>query len=127
MHARATLFPGLAFLYNSANAKTAKRAEGTMPSLRDFLTFDHFLTPSIIRAFYLLQVVLIVAFGIINILAAFTAMAYSLLPGIAWLICSVFGTAVGLLAARVITEIVMILFKNNEHLAALRARVEGRQ
>jgi hypothetical protein len=95
-----------------------------MPSLRDFLMFDHYLTPSIIRAFYLLQVALIVAFGIINILAAFLAMAYSLLPGVAWLICSIFATAAGLLAARVITEIVMILFKNNEHLAALREHVE---
>jgi hypothetical protein len=96
-----------------------------MPSLRDFLTFDHYLTPSIIRAFYLLQVALIVAFGIINILGGFVVMAYSLLAGIAWVICSIFGTAAGLLAARVITEIVMILFKNNEHLAALRAHVEG--
>jgi hypothetical protein len=97
-----------------------------MPSLRDFLTLERYLTPSIIRTFYLLLVALIAILGIINILAAFLAMAYSLLPGIAWLICSIIGTVVGVLAARILTEVVMILFKNNEHLAALREHVEGR-
>jgi Domain of unknown function (DUF4282) len=97
-----------------------------MPSLRDFLTLERYLTPSIIRAFYLLLVALIAAFGIINILAAFAAMAYSLLPGIAWLVSSIVGTAVGLLGARIVTEVVMVLFKNNENLAALRKHVEGR-
>ncbi len=97
-----------------------------MPSIRDFLTFDRYLTPSIIRVFYLLQVVLIALFGLINIFAAFVAMAYSLLTGIAWLLCALIGTAAGIITARIVTEIVMILFQNNEHLAALRGRVEGR-
>jgi hypothetical protein len=97
-----------------------------MPSTRDFLTFDHYLTPSILRAFYLLVVALIIIFGIINALAAFAAMAYSMVTGIAWLLCAVISTVVGVLAARIVTEIVMVVFKNNEHLAALRAHVEGR-
>jgi Domain of unknown function (DUF4282) len=97
-----------------------------MPSLRDFLTLERYLTPSIIRVFYVLLVVLIVALGIINILAAFAAMAYSLIPGIAWLISAIIGTTVSLLAARILTEIVMVMFQNNEHLAALRKHVEGR-
>jgi hypothetical protein len=97
-----------------------------MPTIQDFLTFDRYLTPSIIRVFYLLQVALIAFFGLINILAAFVAMAYSLLTGIAWLLCALIGTAAGLVTARVVTELIMILFQNNEHLAALRSRVEGR-
>ncbi len=97
-----------------------------MPSIQDFLTFNRYLTPSIIRVFYLLQVVLIALFGLFNILAAFVAMAYSLLTGIAWLLCALIGTAAGIVTARIVTEIVMILFQNNEHLAALRGRVEGR-
>lgn len=97
-----------------------------MPTIREFLTFDRYLTPSLIRIFYLLQVALIAIFGIINILAAFVAMAYSLLTGIAWLLCALIGTAAGIVTARIVTEIVMILFQNNEHLAALRSRVEGR-
>ncbi|HLH12807.1 MAG TPA: DUF4282 domain-containing protein [Methylovirgula sp.] len=97
-----------------------------MPNIQEFLTFDRYLTPSIIRAFYLLQVALILLIGLINVLAAFVAMAYSLPTGIAWLFCSLIGTAVGIVAARVVTEVVMILFQNNEHLAAIRARAEGR-
>jgi hypothetical protein len=97
-----------------------------MPTIHDFLTFDRYLTPTIIRTFYLLQVALIALFGLVNILAAFAAMAYSLLTGIAWLICAVIGTAVGLLAARIIAELILVLFQNNEHLAALRSHVEGR-
>jgi len=97
-----------------------------MPSIQDFLTFDRYLTPSIIRVFFLLQAALIAVFGLINVLAALEAMAYSFLPGLAWLLCAIIGTAVGLMAARIVTEIVMILFQNNKHLAAIRARAEGR-
>lgn len=97
-----------------------------MPNLQDFLTFDRYLTPSIIRIFYLLQVALIGLFGLVNVLAAFAAMAYSFLTGLAWLLSAVIGTAVGLLAARIITEIVMVVFQNNENLATIRARAEGR-
>lgn len=97
-----------------------------MPSIQDFLTFDRYLTPSIIRAFYLLQVALVALFGLINVSAACVTMAYSFLPGLAWLLCTVVGMAVGVLAARIVTEIVMILFQNNEHLASIRARAEGR-
>jgi hypothetical protein len=97
-----------------------------MPTIQEFLTFDRYLTPSLIRAFYLLQVALIALFGLINILAAFVAMAYSLMTGIAWLLCALIGTAAGIVTARIITELIMILFQNNEHLAALRSRVEGR-
>ncbi len=97
-----------------------------MPNLQDFLTFDRYLTPSIIRIFYLLQVALIGLFGLVNVLAAFAAMAYSVLTGLAWLLSAVIGTAVGLLAARIITEIVMVVFQNNENLTAIRARAEGR-
>jgi len=97
-----------------------------MPSIQDFLTFDRYLTPSIIRVFFLLQAALIAVFGLINVLAALEAMAYCFLPGLAWLLCAIIGTAVGLMAARIVTEIVMILFQNNEHLAAIRARAEGR-
>jgi hypothetical protein len=97
-----------------------------MPNLQDFLTLDRYLTPSIIRGFYGLLVAFIVLFGIINVLAAFATMGYSLLTGIAWLLAAVIATALGLITTRIVTEIVMVLFQNNEHLAALRTHVEGR-
>lgn len=121
-----TLFPRPPFLYNIGEAASKGQLEGIMPSLRDFLTFERYLTPSIIRVLYLLAAALILIFGIVNILAAFAAMAYSLFTGVAWLICAIVGTAVGLLAVRVLAEIVLVLFQNNEHLAALRTHVEGR-
>jgi len=96
-----------------------------MPNLRDFLNFDRYLTPSIIRMFYLLQIILIGLFGVTNVLAAFGAMGYSFLTGLAWLLSTIVGTAVALVAARIVTEIIMVLFQNNENLAALRARADA--
>jgi hypothetical protein len=94
--------------------------------LQEFLNFDRYLTPSIIRIFYLLQVALILIFGLANVLGSFGMMSYSVLAGLMWLIGSFVGMAVGIIAARIITEIIMVLFQNNEHLAAIRARAEGR-
>jgi hypothetical protein len=120
--------PGADLKYRKRReSETARRiAEGAMPGIQDFMSFEHYLTPSTIRAFYLLLMALITLLGAINVFAAFAAMAYSLPTGIAWLLCAVLGTATGLVAARVVAGVVMILFKSNEHLAALREHVEGR-
>jgi hypothetical protein len=93
--------------------------------LQDFLKFDQYLTPTIIRIFYLLMVVLIVLSGIGNLIFALAMMATSFLGGLFSLIGTLVGTATAIIAARILTEIIMVLFQNNEHLAAIRARAEG--
>lgn len=97
-----------------------------MLQLRDFLNFEHYLTPSIIRMFYLLQLVLIALFALTNFFAGIAAMTQSFILGIFWMAAAVAGGLVAALGARIVTEIIMVLFQNNEHLAAIRARAEGR-
>ena len=92
---------------------------------QDFLNFDRYLTPSLIRIFYILQVALVIVFGLSNIFAAFGMMPNSLFTGLVWLISTLIGMAIAIVAARIITEVILVLFKNNEHLAALRARAEN--
>jgi hypothetical protein len=93
--------------------------------LQEFLNFDRYLTPSLIRYFYLLQVALIVIFGLSGVFASFGFMSYSFIGGLLWLFATLVGTAVGIIAARILTELILVLFQNNEHLAAIRARAEG--
>lgn len=97
-----------------------------MSQFSDFLKFEHFLTPSLFRIFYLLQLVLIVLFTISNIFAALAAMISSFLFGFVWLVATLVGAVAAVIAARIFTEVIMVLFQNNEHLAAIRARAEGR-
>jgi Domain of unknown function (DUF4282) len=93
---------------------------------QDFLNFDRYLTPSIIRIFYFLQIALICLFGLSGLFTALGTLFYSFFGGILLLCGTLLGTAVGIVGARIVTEIIMVLFQNNEHLAAIRARAEGR-
>ncbi len=49
-----------------------------MLHLEDFLNFEHYLTPSLIRIFYLLQLAMIGLFTVSNIFAALAAMLHAL-------------------------------------------------
>ncbi|MGP0061687.1 MAG: DUF4282 domain-containing protein [Beijerinckiaceae bacterium] len=93
--------------------------------LQDFLKFDQYLTPTIIRIFYLFLVVLIVLSGIGNLLFDLAMMATSFLGGLFSVIGTLVAMATAIIAARILTETIMVLFQNNEHLAAIRARAEG--
>jgi hypothetical protein len=94
--------------------------------LQDFLNFDRYLTPSIIRIFYFLQIALICLFGLSGLFTALATLFYSFFPGLLMLCATLIGTAVAIVGARIVTEIIMVLFQNNEHLAAIRLRAEGR-
>jgi len=90
----------------------------------EFLNFDRYLTPSIIRIFYLLQIALIGLLTLIGILGALTTMFHSFFFGFIALCSSLLGGAIGVMAARIVTEVVMVFFQNNEHLAAIRAQTQ---
>ncbi len=94
--------------------------------LQDFLNFDRYLTPSIIRIFYFLQIALICLFGLGGLFSAIGTLFYSFFAGLLMLCATLIGTAAAIVGARIVTEIIMVLFQNNEHLAAIRARAEGR-
>ncbi len=91
----------------------------------DFLNFDRYMTPTIIRIFYYLQITLIGLFGLSGLFTALGTLFVSFFGGILLLCGTILGTAIGIIAARIMTELIMVLFQNNEHLAALRARAEN--
>jgi len=90
----------------------------------DFLNFDRYLTPSIIRLFYLLQLALIALFTLAGVLGALAAMIHSFFGGLIALAATLLGAAIGVMGARIVTEVVMVFFQNNEHLAAIRAQTQ---
>lgn len=93
--------------------------------LKDFVKFDHFLTPTIIRYFYLLLVTLIVISGVGSLIFDLLMMTTSFLGGLFGIVGTLIAMATALIAARILTEVIMVLFQNNEHLAAIRARADG--
>jgi hypothetical protein len=49
-------------------------------------------------------------------------MALSPLGGLFWIIASLIGVVIGVIFARIIAEFVLIMFRINEHLGAIRQR-----
>ena len=96
-----------------------------MLQLQEFLDFNHYLTPQLIRIFYILQLVLIALFTVSNVFGALAAMIHVFFFGLVWLASTLIGAVIAVIGARIVTEVIMVLFQNNEHLAAIRARAEG--
>ena len=93
-----------------------------MFSFRDLFQWERFVTPSIIKLFFWLAVAIIVLFGLSGIASALTTMATSAGVGVFMLLGSLLGVTVGVLGARIIAEFVLIVFRINEHLGAIRSR-----
>jgi hypothetical protein len=95
-----------------------------MFSLNDLFQWERFITPSIIKLFYWLAVGIAVLFGLSGIGSAFGMMAASPGFGVMMLIGSLLGVLVGVIFARIAEEFVLIVFRINEHLSAIRSRGE---
>jgi hypothetical protein len=95
---------------------------GPMFDFRDLFQWERFITPSIIKLFYWLAVGISVLFGLSGIISGLTLMALSPLGGLFWIIASLIGVVIGVIFARIIAEFVLIMFRINEHLGAIRQR-----
>jgi hypothetical protein len=93
-----------------------------MLDYRDLFQWERFITPSIIKIFYWLAVGISVLFGLSGIITGFTLMAVHPLGGIFWIVASLIGILIGVIFARIIAEFVLITFRINEHLSAIRNR-----
>ena len=93
-----------------------------MLDLRDLFQWERFITPSIIKVFYWLAVGLSVLFGLVNIFAGLYMLTVNPLGGLFWIVVSLIGVLMGILVARIIAEFVLITFRINEHLGAIRNR-----
>jgi hypothetical protein len=95
-----------------------------MFSFRDLFQWERFVTPSIIKLFFWLAVAIIVLFGLSGMGAAVQMMPASAGVGVFMLLGSLLGVTIGILFARIVAEFVLIVFRINEHLGAIRSRGE---
>ena len=86
----------------------------------DLFQWDRFITPSIIKIFYWLAVIIAVLFGLSGLLSGLGLLAVNPISGLFAIIGSALGTLVGIIFARISAEFVLIVFRINENLGAIR-------
>jgi hypothetical protein len=91
-----------------------------MFGLGDLFQWARFVTPTVIKVFYWLAVVISVLLGFAGVVSSLTTMAYNPFVGLIFLIASVLGTGMGIILSRIAAEFVLIVFRINEHLGAIR-------
>jgi hypothetical protein len=91
---------------------------------RDLFQWERFITPSIIKIFYWLAVGISILFGLSGLFSGLALMGAQPLGGLFVVIASVIGVLIGVIFARIVAELVLIIFRINEHLAAIRNRGE---
>jgi hypothetical protein len=89
---------------------------------RDLFQWERFITPSIIKIFYWLAVGISALYGLSGVISGLAYMAHSVPAGLLWIIGSMIGMVIGVIFARIISEFILIMFRINEHLGAIRQR-----
>jgi hypothetical protein len=97
-----------------------------MFDFRDLFQWDRFITPSIIKVFYWLAAIVMIVAGLSGVLSGLAVMMLQPLSGLFLIIASLIGTLLGVIFIRIVSEFVLITFRINEHLGAIRNRGEGR-
>jgi hypothetical protein len=92
----------------------------TMFDFQDLFQWDRFITPTIIKTFYWLVIALICLMGISGIFSGLAAMAISPFGGFLVLLSSIASVIVGIVFSRIVAEFILIVFRINEHLGAIR-------
>jgi hypothetical protein len=88
----------------------------------DLFQWERFITPSIIKLFYWLIVVIVILAGLSGLVTALGTMTINPIAGAFAAIASFAGMLVGILFARIVAEFILMVFRINEHLAAIRNR-----
>ena len=91
-----------------------------MFEFRDLFQWDRFITPTIIKTFYWLVIALIALFGLSGVFSGLAAMAISPFAGFLALLSSIAGVFVGIVFSRIVAELILIIFRINEHLGVIR-------
>jgi hypothetical protein len=91
-----------------------------MFGISDLFQWERFVTPTVIKVFYWLAVVLSVLLGLASALSSLVTMAINPFVGMLLLISSVLGALMGIVLSRIVAEFVLIVFRINEHLGAIR-------
>jgi len=96
-----------------------------MFGLGDLFQWERFVTPTVIKVFYWLAVVMSVLLGVAGAVSSLATMAYNPFVGMILLIVSLLGVGMGVIVSRIIAEFVLIVFRINEHLGAIRNQGSG--
>ena len=88
----------------------------------DLFQWERFITPSIIKLFYWLVVVIVILGGFAGLVSAIGTLAFNPVMGGLMAVASFAGMLVGILFARIAAEFILMVFRINEHLAAIRNR-----
>jgi uncharacterized membrane protein len=91
-----------------------------MFGLQDLFQWDRFITPTIIKTFYWLAIGLVLLMGLSGIFSGLAVMAASPFGGFVMVLVSLAGILLGVVFARIAAELVLIVFRINEHLGAIR-------
>jgi len=91
-----------------------------MFGLGDLFQWERFVTPTVIKVFYWLAVIIAILLGSAGAISSLTTMAYNPFVGVIFLMTSVLGACMGVIVARILAEFVLIVFRINEHLGAIR-------
>ena len=91
-----------------------------MFSIADLFQWERFITPSIIRLFYWLAMIVTLLVGLSGVFSALALMAVNLFAGFVTLVASLAGIVLGILFVRIAAEFILIVFRINEHLGAIR-------
>ena len=91
-----------------------------MFNFRDLFQWDSFITPAIIKPFYWLVIAVTVLFGISGVFSGLAAMAISPFGGFILVLSSLASILVGIVFTRIVSEFILIVFRINEHLGAIR-------
>jgi hypothetical protein len=113
----------------SLRANAARRArprveEGRMFDIRDLFQWERFITPSIIRVFFWLAFLVSVLAAAAGVLSAVQHLPFNPLAAFLTAVVSITGACLAILLARLLAEFVLITFRVNDHLGALRSRAE---
>lgn len=91
-----------------------------MLRFEDLLQWDRFITPTIIKTFYWLVIALVVLGGISGIFTGLLQMAISPFGGFITVLMAIAGVIAGVIFCRIVAELILIVFRINEHLGAIR-------
>jgi len=95
-----------------------------MFSFTDLFQWERFVTPSIIKLFFWLAIAIVLLGGLSGIGSALNLMSISPGVGVIMLLVTLLGVVIGIIFARIVAEFVLIVFRINEHLGAIRSRGE---
>jgi hypothetical protein len=96
-----------------------------MFDFRDLFQWERFITPTIIKVFYWLAIAASTLTGLSMLFHGLGMLFSSPLTGLITIIMSAVTALAGIIFARVAAEYILIVFRINEHLGAIRNRGEA--